>query len=398
MSASAASESQKASVAPGSSKKASQVGQKLKTALRVPPGRLVSSFKAGVGAVGGGGDGARVRYSRSFQGHSDGVWHLHTARLASDKALLASASADQTARIWSLESGLSLALYAGHKGSVNSVAFCPNQSALPEHLLLLTASGDQSAHIWKAPVEGRSGPVPERLPSSEEELDAAGSDDEAAEEDGAAVLRTPLLQLTGHTGVVIAASWLHAGDKLITASWDRTAHVYDAERGEVLHILSGHDQELTHCAGSASEALVATASRDTTFRLWDFREAIGSVAVFQGHSDAVNAVAFAADHRLVSASDDRCVKVWDLRNMRAPEAAVRLDSPVNRLAVSRSGLIAIPHDNRHVRLYTLSCLRVARLPRSHRRMVCAAAWLDSALFTAGFDKQIFAWKHASAKE
>lgn len=77
--------------------------------------------------------------------------------------------------------------------------------------------------------------------------------------------------------------------QVITASWDRTAFVYDAERGEIIHMLSGHDQELTYCHAHASQKLVVTSSKDTTFRLCDFRESIHSVAVFQGHTECVAA-------------------------------------------------------------------------------------------------------------
>lgn len=111
-------------------------------------------------------------------------------------------------------------------------------------------------------------------------------------------------------------------------------------------------------------------------------------------------------------------QVWDLRNMRSPEAGVRLDSAVNRVSVSERGVVAIPHDNRAVRLYTLSgsafllpCLiterhrwspglRIARLPRAnaHRRMVTAAAWLRNALFTVGFDSQLLAWQYTPPKD
>lgn len=68
------------------------MSQRLRTALRVPQGRLVSSLKAGVGAVGGG-DGSRVRFLRAFAGHRDGVWHVTTLALGPDKGVLASASA-----------------------------------------------------------------------------------------------------------------------------------------------------------------------------------------------------------------------------------------------------------------------------------------------------------------
>lgn len=53
-----------------------------------------------------------------------------------------------------------------------------------------------------------------------------------------------------------------------------------------LRLVAGHDQELTHCCTHPTQRLVVTSSRDTTFRLWDFRDpSIHSVNVFQGHTE-----------------------------------------------------------------------------------------------------------------
>lgn len=57
--------------------------------------------------------------------------------------------------------------------------------------------------------------------------------------EGWSVVRAASMQLTGHNGVVIAADWLTGADRVITASWDRNAHIYDAAKGNVISILSG---------------------------------------------------------------------------------------------------------------------------------------------------------------
>jgi len=49
----------------------------------------------------------------------------------------------------------------------------------------------------------------------------------------------PALELLGHTGAVIAADWLSASSHVITASWDRTANMYDAETGALITTLTG---------------------------------------------------------------------------------------------------------------------------------------------------------------
>ena len=67
--------------------------------------------------------------------------------------------------------------------------------------------------------------------------------------------------------------------------------------------------------------------------------------------------------QIVSGSDDRTARIWDLRNMRSPVATIQSDSAVNRLAVSANNLLAIPFDNRNVRIYDMSGQRAGRLPR-----------------------------------
>ncbi|KTF71338.1 hypothetical protein cypCar_00036054 [Cyprinus carpio] len=117
-------------------------------------------------------------------------------------------------------------------------------------------------------------------------------------------------------------------------------------------------------------------------------------------SSTVTSAVFTVGDNVVSGSDDRTVKVWDLKNMRSPIATIRTDSAVNRISVSANQrIIALPHDNRQVRLFDMSGVRLARLPRSnrqgHRRMVCCSAWNEENqacnLFTCGFDRQAIGW-------
>ena len=195
---------------------------------------------------------------------------------------------------------------------------------------------------------------------------------------------------------------------------------------------SGHDQELTHVCAHPTQQLLVTSSNDTTFRLWDFRAPpIHSVNVFQGHSKAVNSSVFSLRENVVSASDDHSLKVsmnlppslslplppslslpvypsqslpslflslppstyhslsplfpfyyslsslppspqiWDLRNMRSPLDSARLDCGINRISVSHGNrpILAVPLDNRHLKLYDLTGTRLAHLPRIQRQVM-----------------------------
>uniref|UniRef100_A0A146KNQ2 WD repeat-containing protein 37 n=3 Tax=Lygus hesperus TaxID=30085 RepID=A0A146KNQ2_LYGHE len=368
--------------------------QKLKTAhkLKAQTSKIVSSFKT---------PSVCCCVVKELRGHRDGVWDVAVARAG--VPLIGTASADRTACIWLVEAGKIVLRYVGHTGSVNSIRFHPSRD------LVLTASGDQTAHIWHAAfnVDVVGGQHPKTTCSSDEDIDGGVDAEPEAELEGAVVsstLRTPVAELVGHGGVVAHADWMPGGEQVVTASWDRTAALYDVETKEQIHSLSGHDQELTHTCAHHSQRLVVTSSQDTTFRLWDFREPIHSVSVFQGHTDSVTSAVFTKrEDKVISGSDDRTVKVWDLRNMRSPLATIRADSAVNKLAVSNNGLIAVPHDNRQVRLYDLAGQRIARHRQGHQRMVCSVAWADehsftSNFFTCGFDRLTLGWNIQNIKD
>ncbi|XP_030369774.1 WD repeat-containing protein 37 [Scaptodrosophila lebanonensis] len=364
-------------------------GSKVKASnkIKAQTSRIVSSFKAQtvVSSV-----------VREFGGHKDGIWQV-AAKVG--QPIIGTASADHTACIFGIESGRCLLQYQGHAGSVNSIKFHQNRD------LVLTGSGDATAHIWQAAVNWE---VSKKVHSSEEELD--DSDGQIEDRDRVDTLRTPICEFAGpggHLSVVVAADWLPTMDQIITGSWDRTAILWDVETREPLQPLTGHDHELTHVSAHPTQRLVVTASRDTTFRLWDFRDPMSAVSVFQGHTETVTSSVFARDDKVVSGSDDRTIKVWELRNMRSALATIRTDSSVNRLAVSTGGIIAIPHDNRQIRLFDLNGQRVARLPRTsrqgHRRMVSSVAWAEEPhmncdLFSCGFDRRVFGWSIVLPKD
>lgn len=144
---------------------------------------------------------------------------------------------------------------------------------------MLSSSGDNSAHIWQGAVNVESSSSSRRGHSSEEELEDDAEDYHGDEKERVDTLRTPLQEFSGHNGhssVVVSADWISVSGsdnptQIITASWDRTAILWDVETKAIIQTLTGHDNELTHCSAHASNRLVVTSSRDSTFRLWDFR-------------------------------------------------------------------------------------------------------------------------------
>jgi WD40 repeat protein len=99
-----------------------------------------------------------------------------------------------------------------------------------------------------------------------------------------------------------------------TASWDKTARLWDAATGAQVAVLEGHTDQVWCLAFSPDGARLATASWDTTTRLWDTANA-KQVVVLEGHAHGIRALAFGPDgDRLATGSWDMTARLWGNSN------------------------------------------------------------------------------------
>ena len=75
--------------------------------------------------------------------------------------------------------------------------------------------------------------------------------------------------LNGHKGLLWGASFAPDGRRIVTASEDKTARVWDAENGDQLATLRGHTEGVRVASFSPDGRQVITASTDKTARLWN---------------------------------------------------------------------------------------------------------------------------------
>jgi U3 small nucleolar RNA-associated protein 13 len=102
---------------------------------------------AGSGSAAAGADGAAAppRELRAFRGHRAPVAAM---AVHPSGGLLATASADRSARVWDADGGFCTHALTGHAGVVLAVAFHPTE------LLLLTGGDDAQVRVWDSSVLG----------------------------------------------------------------------------------------------------------------------------------------------------------------------------------------------------------------------------------------------------
>jgi hypothetical protein len=135
-----------------------------------------------------------------------------------------------------------------------------------------------------------------------------------------------------HGDFLHSAAYSPDGTRIVTASNDKTARIWDARSGAQLTVLLGHGDVIGSAAYSPDGTRIVTASFDKTARIWDARTGT-PLAVLLGHGDPVRSVAYSPDGtRIVTASLDKTARIWDARipatldDQIAWEAAAQTDA------------------------------------------------------------------------
>ncbi|KAM6503631.1 coatomer subunit alpha-2 [Amanita muscaria] len=298
--------------------------------------------------------------------------------------LLAAALHNGSVQLWNYRMGVLVDRFEEHEGPVRGVAIHPTRA------LLATGGDDSKIKVWDIRPQNRR----------------------------------CLFTLHGHLDYVRTVQFHHEMPWILSASDDQTIRIWNSTSRNCIAVLTGHSHYVMSAQFHPKEDLIVSASMDQTVRVWDIStlrktspntsgpggmgntnsggfETFDSFStvkhVLEGHDRGVN---FAVFHPtlplIISAADDRVVKIWRMSETKAWEVDScrgHFNNVSSALFHPKHELIVSCGEDKTVRVWDLTKrTAIQTFRREQDRFWVLASHPNLNLFAAGHDSGLIVFK------
>ncbi|MBB5663873.1 WD40 repeat protein [Rhizobium leguminosarum] len=336
-------------------------------------------------AVGWGGDSALQKLAlesgatTSLEGHTgtvNGVLRM------SDRQLL-SWSDDGTMRMWDLDTDTSI-VFKGHDAAIIGALQLPDSSVLSWSADGALLKWDLDGRSFIA-FESRTDPIQGILPLPEGRALSGHPEKKLRLWD----LRTGQSRLlTGRFYSILRMGVLLDGRLLCWDDPGSQLRIWHPERDEDL-CLEGHTAQINTAAQLRNGNLLST-SEDRTLRVWDL--AGGQCRVLTGHTKSVNTFLQTSDDgSVLSVSDDWTIRAWDVETL--PESLIdRHTSPVRGLTPLSDGRALSWSEDSALRIWNENTLAGTVLEGHSARVLGATELSGRGMLSWSEDRTLRIWE------
>ncbi|KAF8906296.1 WD40-repeat-containing domain protein [Gymnopilus junonius] len=131
------------------------------------------------------------------------------------------------------------------------------------------------------------------------------------------VNETPLSTLKGHQDRVCRVAFHPSGDYVASASFDTTWRLWDVNTSKELLLQEGHSKEVYSIEFQNDGSLVGSGGLDAIGRIWDLRTG-RTAMVLDGHIQAIFSIAFSpTGYQVATGAGDDTIRIWDMRAIKS---------------------------------------------------------------------------------
>lgn len=297
-------------------------------------------------------DPATAEGFRTFKTAKGHVNSISSVAFHPKKPIFATASDDETWRLWTLPDCELVMSGEGHTSWLSGVHFHPHGSHLA------TSSGDSTVKIWEF---------------AQAKCTHTFSD---------------------HTQPVWGCEFHFAGDFVASCSMDHTVRIWDLIAGKCKQTLRGHVDSVNAVAWQPFTSNVCSASGDKTISVWDARTGL-CVQTLYGHSNSCNHLCVTnRGDTIVSCDADGIVKAWDIRMVSELGTVEAGRFPINKVSVDRGGnKILAASDDSSIKVIDMKEFKVVASLSGHEGAVQCAAFSgnDAYAVSGSSDATIKVW-------
>ena len=209
-----------------------------------------------------------------------------------------------------------------------------------------------------------------------------------------------LLILRGHSGPVVCATFSPDGKRIATGSFDKTARIWDVTTGRQLLVLR-HQDRVRSVGFSPDGRELVTGSYDHTARVWDASTG-QQIRLLAGHSALVTSATFSTDgRRILTASYDKTARIWDTATGRLVRVLAGHSDVVTSAAFSADGRrVVTTSSDRTARIWDVATGRQTALLSGHTQLVASAVFSADGqrVLTASYDESARIWDADSGRQ
>lgn len=288
----------------------------------------------------------------TLTGHSEAV---SSVAITPNGETIASASHDQTIKLWNTQTGKLIRTLYGHTLPVLSITISPDGQQLvsgsldetikqwnfnsgeqirsiktdgyiawnnaltisPNGQTLVSGSTDTTIRLWNLAngqrlqtLYGHSLPIMALAITPNGQTLASGSTDKTIRLWNLTANGQQTKVLSGHTGWVTGLGITPDNQTVVSSSLDKTLKIWNINTGELIRTLSGHAYSVLSLAISPDSKIIASGGLDGEIRLWNL-ETGKLIHTISAHSGQVVSLAISQDGKtLISGSADNTIKVW----------------------------------------------------------------------------------------